>query len=179
MSGLTASAVFDAAHSNVLQSLSLINDKKKVDSEFVMTKPVRLRFGVWVASDTIQRSFDSSGKVDTWMRVRLIEEKPLDTNQSYSPAIKKGYVVSFNLEDGQEVVFKKTGDKPLTLPELEALARKKAPQDKRLLSAINNSDAKQKKQGQIKQATQLVSVILAVVVAGLIILLVRARLRKP
>ncbi|MCC5613392.1 hypothetical protein LC612_43630, partial [Nostoc sp. CHAB 5834] len=170
-------ATLDPAHGNVANSFRLSRDKDKVVTEMKMTKPVRLRSGIWAASESVHRVYDKSGEVNTETKLNLIREVPLDAAQSFAPVIRQGYVISF-IVNGQEVVFRKTTAKPISLPELEELSKKKAPQDTHLAKAIAKKEAEEIRESRLNQAVRIGSGLIAVLIACLLFLLVRSLIKS-
>lgn len=175
--GLKATVIFDPDHEYLARSFRLTRPDGRCVTEMVMTKPVRLKSGVWVASDSTHRVYDDKGGVTTETRVTLVAEKDGEDVASFAPKIEQGYLIDF-LVNGQEVVFKKTTTDPMTLPELEGLAEKKAPQDVRLHQMIEKKTADGLRASRLNQATRIGYIICAIVLACLIAALVRLLIKK-
>lgn len=172
LSGVNAVATLDPEHGFLVSSFRLLNNQGRVIMEILTRKPVRLASGTWVASDATRKVFDKNGSVTTEERLTLLEDRALDKSQSFAPEVKQGYLVSF-MVDGKEVDFEKVSDKPLTLAQLEALAEKKAPQDARLMQAIEKKSFADAKAARRQQTLRAGYAAAALVIACLIVALVR------
>ncbi len=73
--GLQATVVFDPAHDYVAKSMRLTRLDGKCVTEMMMTKPARLKSGVWVASDSTHLGYDDKGKVNSETHVTLLAGK--------------------------------------------------------------------------------------------------------
>ncbi len=109
--------------------------------------------------------------------LRFSREKTDKTSHHYTPKIEQGYVISFFV-DGQEVVFKKTTSDPMTLPELEELAKKKAPQDVRLRHMIAKKTSDGLRELRSNRVMRTGYIISAIVIACLIAALIRLMIKK-